>query len=535
MAGAVADLWHRDADLRADVGRLLRRVAASDGLDGLDGRAGVVLTEAEGTQQPPPLPAGPEAPAEPTREVPLSLGGARVHVRAQGTQAEVERAARSRPAFAELSPRPGPTSAHAPAETTDKFERYGGFEGFDADLVRGRCELKARAVRWQLERDHVPADERRRRDAAVIEEGRALPNAFLWMCQPGLLDRLPADEVEQLAGCFDALAAAAELVGPFDPADDADWPDVADVRRLAEAQSMLRLAAVRADDGRNDPDQIAAFIAAREFGRRAEHYLDHLSLSDPADPAGHAAFTKTVRAILAKRHAAGRDERRRAEGFEKFGRAASKLAMFQRVVPADDRDLRRLAAAARELTEAGVPPSDKRFREPLGDLLDRLPELPATESFAPLVRVVGAVSEHLDAQAAQAEEPEPSEVPPSPQDEALAAEVRRLVGGRHAVLIGGQPVEVHRRRLEERLGLASLNWIRVEHHHSFDAAERELRRAEVSLAIVMTRFRSHRDGPAARAVCKDRGIPLVELRAGFNWRRAAADIAEQLGGRSVAG
>ena len=96
------------------------------------------------------------------------------------------------------------------------------------------------------------------------------------------------------------------------------------------------------------------------------------------------------------------------------------------------------------------------------------------------------------------------------------------------MLIGGQPEEAHRARLERDLALGSLRWLRVAHGDSFETvAVPALTDADVTLAMVMTRWRSHRDGPAARSICRDRGIALVELPGGYGSRRVAHELLAQ--------
>ena len=147
--------------------------------------------------------------------------------------------------------------------------------------------------------------------------------------------------------------------------------------------------------------------------------------------------------------------------------------------------------------------------------------------------MLGAIDEYLDRRETSAVEAELAQ----PVDAAgvldpLVAKARQRVAGRSAVLIGGQPSEPHRLRLQDGLGLSSLEWVRVEHHQSFDAAARAIARPGVDLVLIMTRWRSHRDGPAARALCKERAIPLIELPTGYNLRQVAHQLVAQCGSQA---
>ena len=117
---------------------------------------------------------------------------------------------------------------------------------------------------------------------------------------------------------------------------------------------------------------------------------------------------------------------------------------------------------------------------------------------------------------------EPSEA------DALVRAARRRVAGRRAVMLGGRPNEPARQKLIRGLALEDLEWIRVEHHESFDPAETAIARAGVGLVIILTRWRSHRDGPAARALCRRLGVPLVEVPAGYNVRQVANQVCKQV-------
>ena len=537
-----SDFW-TDLDHLATwaIGRLRRAYEADPEIQKVTARLakGPAARPVDGEPKPVvKVPAKPAVKGTPVAQAALTLniGGERVTVPAAGSPLELARAAQSERAVAAAreharqqqailsngngdSPYDRPRREHPPAQ-------------FDADLIARRCRLKARAARWQYERDNLPRDELAAKDAAIIAEARELPDGFLWMCKADACRVRTREAMDLLAGAYETLAEAAELVGSVDADDpDAELPDKETAQLLAEAQSMLHVMLGRTRiGGHPDPDQMAAFVLAREAGKRRQFYLEFLSQADTAEPADHADLRDEIATLRRDRQAHDRKRKGVDKLVGKIRYAAGKLldaAGDAGEVDADDPQFATVQSALIELVnDHKIAPGDGRLRSELLRLVPRLPAALDPAALDPAARAAfDAVDEYLDRQSPAPDEDDADD------DDPLLIKARPLTNGRHVVLIGGQPVEVHRRRIEEKLGLGSLRWVRVEHGESFDAAERELRKAEVSLAIVMTRFRSHRDGPAARLVCKDRGIPLVELPAGFNWRSVAHHVLDQAADR----
>ena len=276
-------------------------------------------------------------------------------------------------------------------------------EAFDAELVAKRCRLKARAARWQHERESLDREATLRRDAEIIAEARAIPDGYLWMCRADLCRTRSAEAMGTLAGAFEAVAEAAELVGRFDYAEGAALPDEAAAQLLAEAQSMLHVAVARTRGGGGfDGDQMAAYIAAREVGRQSRVFLRHLALDDPADPAGHAELRGRIATAAASRHEADAGRRRFDNLLGKLRYAANKLAEHDGDVPGDHPHLPALAESVAGLLDAGLPAGDARLAGPLAPLLDRLTELPEDAAFDPLDRALSAAERAGQASAAAA-------------------------------------------------------------------------------------------------------------------------------------
>lgn len=157
-------------------------------------------------------------------------------------------------------------------------------ERFDGQTVAARCRIKARAARWQWQRDELERDAVKAGDESILSAGRALEDCYLWMCNAAQCRTRQREELDRIALAYEAVANAADLIGDVEfRADDADEPDAAKVQLLAEAQSMLHVMAARVrGGGGHDPDQLAAFVAARELAGRVGKFIRFLALDDRA-------------------------------------------------------------------------------------------------------------------------------------------------------------------------------------------------------------------------------------------------------------
>jgi hypothetical protein len=443
------------------------------------------------------------------------------------------------------SPLIGP-SVVAPAPV--RYPREWTAEPFDPPRIAARCRLKARAARWQTERTRrLDAGEDITEGDAEIRNTARESATFLWMINPvKWRDRPTPASVEVVAGCYEALADAVEVMGLADQVGREQQPAM---KLLAEAQSSVRAAVEDFASTRRDEDQETVFGWLRRETDLRRVYVEYMQLDNPAPPDSYAELRQRIASLRRTLdEARGRDQTIE-KSLQKVKYHANKIAQRppgERVPMANaaaaqdgqtgDVDFDRVAGAVEALLAGGVPPSDLRLRDALLPVIDRFPAADE-ESAVPtaLARVLSAVQDYVDQREADAErrgaedgDGEGAGAAEAEEVDPLIAAARRRCGGRDAVLIGGVPSEPHRRRLERGLGLRSLNWLRVEHHESFDAAESAIRRPGVGMVLVMTRWRSHRDGPAARAVCKELNIPLVELPAGYNLRQVAYRAVEQV-------
>lgn len=430
-----------------------------------------------------------------------------------------------------VAPLPSPlTGPQVVAPPPSDYPREWTAEPFDPAGVAARCRLKARATRWQVERSRRLDSNQDVADGdAEIRNAARETGTFLWMINPQRWRSRPtAESVEIVAGCYDALAEASELMAL---ADQLEREQETALKLLGEAQSSVRAAVEDYASTRRDDDQEAAFGWLRHETDRRRVYVPYMQLENPAPPEQHADLRRRVAEVRERLDSMQRRAREIQNALRRIEYHARHIADRPPGEPvpdpAGDADFTRICETVDKLLSAGVPPSDVRLRERILPIVDRIAE-PQTPLPPAMSRVLSAVQDYVDQQQAEDERLRADANGRSEASDELIAAARQRVLGRDAVLIGGVPSEPHRQRLIAGLGLRSLDWVRVEHHEPFDSAETAIRRPGVNLVMIMTRWRSHRDGPAARAACRTLGIPLVELPAGYNLRQVAYRLVEQL-------
>jgi hypothetical protein len=263
---------------------------------------------------PPIMPSvpGPPSPAFPPAQatMKLRLGDAVADVAARLSEQE---------AFAaRWAPRPASVDVSGVADALREPSR-----GADLSLLARRSRLKAQACRWAAQRrQRLAAGADREsvyaRDRELFTDARAIANCYLWMMDPGG-PLLPAQDatLDELAGCYDAVAAAADLLVQVDQQEDRQATDFErDAFDLAaQAQSALRVALSRVESSLVDADQEELFWWLRgeaSEARRGILIVRHMRRDDGADPTGWIALLERIDALRARL-----DARRQAQGERK--------------------------------------------------------------------------------------------------------------------------------------------------------------------------------------------------------------------------
>jgi len=104
-----------------------------------------------------------------------------------------------------------------------------------------------------------------------------------------------------------------------------------------------------------------------------------------------------------------------------------------------------------------------------------------------------------------------------------------LVRGRRAVLVGGDPREPNRARLERVFQLASLDWPAVYGQRKVDATVARIRCGSLDLVFVLANLVSHKQADAIIRAAKESPIPWA-LTIGYGVSAIKAALERFLGG-----
>jgi hypothetical protein len=287
---------------------------------------------------------------------------------------------------------------------------------------------------------------------------------------------------------------------------------------VAEAQSALRVALLKVDEGLSDQDQRETFIwLRRETGERGVFVARHMRIDDPAEPAAWENLKRRIADVREEWH----QKRARRKGRQSLlGKARYHAGRAAGLGEAALDDWMKLAGAIEQLVAEGTPPSDADVRAVLLPIVDEMPEL---ETGPGMRTVLEEIDRHLASAGHGDVQSEPRRRAESPE----VARVRQWLGGRKVVLIGGIPRPQAQSALENAFGLDELIWLAGQHHRSFFDFEPAIARPETALVILAIRWSSHSFGEV-RGLCDRYGKPLVRLPAGYNPDQVALQIVQQV-------
>lgn len=397
----------------------------------------------------------------------------------------------------------------------------------DLPDIRDRCQLKAEGARWAADsytnqrEGRPPLAEIKERYDELIERARSVPDCYLWMCQPTTALLADPPRWRQLAECFEAAVAAADLLYRLATgAAPCDGDDFARALRLAaEAQSALRIAVLDVDRDR-DIDQLSLFVWIKETAEDRRIWIErHMRLDDPADPSTAADLRQRFLELETRLHETQQRVKKRAK-------LLNNLAYKCRT-PANGtaRDWPRIFEIIEELVASGLPPSDVGLRDVLLPVRSEVPDLPETLSGVRLV--LREIDRFLSLRAGEDEEPEVDDGE-APNEE--VRQVAELLRGRAVVLIGGTRSPRHAAALEAAFGLSELNWVETREHQTHVVFEPSVARPEVAVVLLMIRWSSHGFGEV-KEFCEKYGKPLVHLPRGYNRNQVAHEVLNQAGER----
>lgn len=398
----------------------------------------------------------------------------------------------------------------------------------DLELVEARARLKAEGARWAGERRRLlaeGADHRTviaPRDREIIARARELPECYLWMNNPHAPEPENLSRYEDLAGCFDTLALAANVLRRVVPAGASPSELVSHAMHLAaEAQSALR-AAVASLDAQPDPDQMKMYLWLRQTAAEMRLFVKrYMRADDVADPTTWPDIAARLERVRAQAEETELTVRRQQDRLKRIRYHAS-LILKHPAHANHEHDWRRICEAVEDLLAEGMPPSSVELRQILLPLADHLPE---DDFFSPGFRLVWR---EIDRYLSSRDEPEEPIEPTTPSPEVQQA--AQLLAGRTVVLIGGDRRPAAERALLSALRLKKLDWIETREHQSLESFESHVARPDVAVVLLAIRWSSHSYGDV-KQFCERYGKPLVRLPGGYNPNQVASQILAQCSGR----
>ncbi|RLS54615.1 MAG: hypothetical protein DWH91_11325 [Planctomycetota bacterium] len=306
--------------------------------------------------------------------------------------------------------RPREFSREEPDLTGRAAGRAGSMPITDGDLpmIETRCRLKRESLLWAIDRRALldrRADyqtEISPVDRELIRRAKELPDCYLWMLSSQWRPPENPRQLEDLAECFENMAAATSLARRLladESRDRSVFERALDL--LAEAQSAVRMGVSQVNDYW-DFDQNAVFRWLRGVAAR-EHILikRHMRLDDPADPARWADLQSRIGAL--ESDTLNRDERN-AEREKLFSAVRDQLDQIKNLDGEDEGDeqWRQVAEGVESLLKLGVAPGSRELYEMFEPVLDQAPIIEDHPGFE---RVLEEIERRVDAGGFPADEP----------------------------------------------------------------------------------------------------------------------------------
>jgi hypothetical protein len=391
----------------------------------------------------------------------------------------------------------------------------------DLALIEARCRLKAEGSRWAATRrrklatganfflDIDPVN----RD--IIRRAKELPNCFLWMCHP--TGPTPSDLtlIEDVGGCFEALADSIALVRQIQGETEvvhAEFEEALDL--MAEAQSALRVA-IAAIDGPTDNDQTKAFQWLRATSTEQQIFIqNYMRLDRSADPTRWPGILSRIQDVTRR---VEETRRKRSQSKRLMGKLRHKISVVFKEPERAPAEWDSVISTACELLESGTPPSSRELRELLLPAIDLIPEQQSLPE--PFQRILTEIDCYL------ATIP-PPETPVLVQPSREIRDAADLLRGKSLVLIGGEKRQGAYRAIKDSLELKNLIWIATRAHESVNSFAPFVARPDVAVVVVAIRWSSHSYGEV-KTFCDAHNKPLVRLPAGYNPNQLAAQILAQ--------
>lgn len=279
----------------------------------------------------------------------------------------------------------------------------------DLPMIETRCRLKRESLLWAIDRQALLAKRADYQtevspvDRELIRRAKDLPDCYLWMLSAQWRPPENSRQLEDLAECFENMAAASSLARRL-LADEGRERIVFEqaLDLLAEAQSAVRMGVSQVNDYW-DFDQNAVFRWLRGVAAR-EHILikRHMRLDDPADPSRWADLQSRIGALESE--TLNREERT-AERIKMLDALRDRIDQIKNLDDEEEGDelWREVAENVEALLKLGVAPGSRDLYEMLESVIESAPIIEDHPGFE---RVLEEVERRMDAGGFKSE-PEP--------------------------------------------------------------------------------------------------------------------------------
>lgn len=279
----------------------------------------------------------------------------------------------------------------------------------DLPMIETRCRLKRESLLWAIDRQALLAKRADYQtevspvDRELIRRAKELPDCYLWMLSAQWRPPESSRQLEDLAECFENMAAASSLARRL-LADEGRERIVFEqaLDLLAEAQSAVRMGVSQVNDYW-DFDQNAVFRWLRGVAAR-EHILikRHMRLDDPADPSRWADLQSRIGALESE--TLNREERT-AERIKMLNTLRDSIDQIKNLDDEEEGDelWREVAEHVEALLKLGVAPGSRDLYELLESVIESAPIIEDHPGFE---RVLEDVERRMDAGGFKSE-PEP--------------------------------------------------------------------------------------------------------------------------------
>lgn len=437
-----------------------------------------------------------------TARVPLKLGDEVLHLPVSGTTNEI--------GLARLSAQTvdvAASTASGPAHDDGTI---------DLSRIVARCRLKAAACRLQAQRlvaSTSDAPDLLDEMNELIAKARAMVGCYLWVfnrsrpCSDSSALLLIAENYDAMADTVEAVRKCDETLRSQDAVDA--------LNLLAEAASSLRAAMVGAWN-REDRDQTDTHQWLKYQTALRQVFIErYMTEGDAADPRKAADVSRRAHALVVRLNGKLNHSRTITRALNKIKFHAKKIAREQGSNATSEWP--KIEEALKELAAVGVSPADRRVGDAIGPAI----KIPFLESHTPPASVGAALAAAM---------PSTNTVKADCDVQNLSEqvlEVRSILSGKRAVLIGGEARERTREALQAAFDLADLDWVELSEHGSSSLARPAIIRHDTALVMVLARLAGHQHVEDARGYAKSAGKPFVLLPAGFSADAISAAVLDQ--------